>query len=103
MAFNFGTLLINSGDGALENMPPVEIDFRDTDKKVLYNNNLTRLDVIAGDLYEDETLWKIILWANPEYECEFDIPNNTVIRVPWPKADVIDEVRKKIINRKDLA
>ena len=84
-------------------MPPVEIDFRDTDKRVLYNNDLTRLDVIAGDLYEDETLWKIILWANPEYDCEFDIPINTVIRVPWPKIDVINEVRKKIINRKDLA
>jgi len=102
MAFNFGTLLINSTEGTLDDMPPVDIDKRTTDKKVLYNKNLTRLDRIAGDLYEDETLWKIILWANPDYECEFDIPDNTIIRIPWPKMDVLDEVSKKIINRKNL-
>lgn len=102
MAFNFATLLIDSGLGVLENMPPIEIDSRSFDKKVPYNKNLTRLDRLAGDIYEDETLWKIILWANPEYECEFDIPDNTNIRIPWPKREVLDEVTKKIINRKNL-
>ena len=101
MAFNFSTFLINYSDVTLENMPPMDINSRTTDKFVLYNKNLTRLDRLAGDIYEDETLWKIILWANPEYECEFDIPDNTSIRVPWPKIDVLDEVSKKIINRKN--
>jgi len=102
MAVNFSTLLINSGQATLDSMPPIDIDFRITDKKVIYNKNLTRLDRIAGDVYEDETLNKIILWANPDYECEFDIPDDTIIRVPWPKRDVLDEVFKKIINRKNL-
>jgi len=102
MAFNFGTLLINTELAILENMPPINISERVTDKRVLYNKNLTRLDRLAGDIYEDETLWKIILWANPEYECEFDIPDNTNIRIPWPKNDVLEEVSKKIINNKNL-
>jgi len=102
MAYNFSTLLINNGDGNLENMPPIEIDNRQTDKRIIYNKELNRLDRIAGDSYEDETLWKVILWANPEYEYEFDIPNNTVIRVPWPKIEVLNEISKKIINNKNL-
>jgi hypothetical protein len=103
MSYEFNTLLINSGFSTLDNMPPMDIDLRATDKNVIYNKNLTRLDRLAGDIYEDETCWKLILWANPEYECEFDIPDNTVIRIPWPKLDVLDEVFKKIINRKNLA
>ncbi|MFA5067044.1 MAG: hypothetical protein WC466_03265 [Candidatus Izemoplasmatales bacterium] len=102
MAFNFSSLLINSNQASLDNMPPVDIDKRSTDKRVIYNKNITRLDRIAGDIYEDETLWKLILWANPDYNCEFDIPDNTTIRIPWPKIDVLDEVTKKIINRKNL-
>jgi len=102
MAFNFGQLLINRAESKLEGMPPIEISTRQTDKKVLYNKNLTRLDVMAGEFYEDETLWKLILWANPEYECEFDIPDNTVIRIPWPKNDVLTEVTSKIITTKNL-
>jgi hypothetical protein len=102
MAFNFSTLLLNTGKALLDSMPPIDVDYRLTDKKIIYNKNLTRLDRLAGDIYGDETLWKLILWANPEYECEFDIPDNTNIRIPWPKLDVLDEVRKKIIIRKNL-
>lgn len=102
MAVNFNTLLINSGQATLDSMPPIDIDYRTTDKKVIYNKNLTRLDRIAGDVYEDETTWKVILWANPDYDCEYDIPDDTIIRVPWPKRDVLDEVFKKIINRKNI-
>lgn len=102
MAFNFNTLLINSGQGLLDSMPPIDVDFRTTDKKVIYNKNLTRLDRLAGDIYEDETLWKIILWANPDYECEYDIPDDTIIRIPWPKNDVLSEISSKIITRKKI-
>ena len=102
MSFNFATLLINSNLGTLESMPAIQIDTRTTDKKIIYNKNLTRLDRLADDIYGDDTLWKIILWANPEYDCEYDIPDNTNIRIPWPKMDVVDEVTKKIINNKNL-
>jgi len=102
MATNFHTLLINIQSSTLDNMPSISIEKRSTDKKIIYNKNLTRLDRLAGDIYQDETLWKIILWANPDYECEFDIPDNTVIRIPWPKIDVLSEVTQKIIATKNL-
>jgi hypothetical protein len=102
MAFNFNSYLINYQQSVLDNMPPISIDQRGTDKRVTYDKNLTRLDRLAGDIYEDETLWKIILWANPEYDLEFDIPDNTVIRIPWPKEDVLTEVMSKIANEKNV-
>jgi hypothetical protein len=102
MPFNFSTSLVNQSESTLENMPPIEIQKRGTDKNVLYNKNLTRLDRMAGDFYDDETLWKIILWANPEYNYEFDIPDNTNIRIPWPKNDVLDEVLTKISTTKNI-
>lgn len=102
MAFNFANLLIDSSNGVLDSMPPIDIDKRLTDKFVLYNKNKNRLDSLSGDVYQDETMWKLILWANPDYDCEFDIPDNTQIRIPWPKNDVLEEVSKKIINRKNV-
>lgn len=96
MAFDFYKLI---SDGTLfPTMPAITIDKRDTDKKVLYNKNNNRLDRIAGDIYQDETFWRIILWANPDYYLEFDIPDNTVIRVPFPFNDVRDEVINKILD-----
>jgi len=84
------------------NMPPVEISKRVTDKSVIYNKNLKRLDFLAGEVYEDEGYWKLIMWANPEYDLEFDIPNNTIIRVPWPLIEVRQEVVLKINAKKNL-
>ena len=102
MAYIFNDLLTTAGSSTLDDMPPISIDLRTTDKKVLYNKNLTRLDRLAGDIYDDETLWKIILWANPDYDCEFDIPDNTVIRIPFPIRDVLSDVTSKILTTKDL-
>ncbi len=96
MPFDLNKLLVD-GD-QIKPMPAITISNRSTDKRVIYNSNLTRLDRIAGDIYEDETYWKIILWANPAYYLEFDIPNNTVIRVPYPLTEVLKEVTNQIID-----
>lgn len=101
MPYNFYDLLrIND---SLKNMPAISIQKRDTDKSVVYNKQRNRLDTIAGNAYQDETYWRLILWANEQYFMEFDIPDNTVIRVPWPLQDVIAEIQTKILSKKDRA
>lgn len=87
----------------LKDMPAVKINNRTSDKSILYNKEKNRLDTIAADIYDDETLWRLILWANEEYFLEFDIPDNTVIRVPWPLQDVLNEVNTKIVSQRDRA
>ena len=99
MPYNFYKLLKSSD--VLKNMPPISINKRTTDKSVMYNKQKNRLDTIAGNIYQDETFWRLILWANEEYFMEFDIPDNTVIRVPWPLQDVLSEVSGKIVNKRD--
>ena len=101
MPYNFYSLLRNND--SLRDMPALKIEKRTTDKSVTYNKQLNRLDNIAGNIYNDETLWRLILWANEQYFMEFDIPNNTVIRVPWPLQDVLTEVQTKIAEKRDKA
>jgi len=101
MPYNFYSLL--KDNDKLRNMPPIQIEKRSTDKSVTYNKQKNRLDTIAGNIYNDETLWRLILWANEEYFLEYDIPDNTVIRVPYPYLDVINEVQQKIVDKRNKA
>lgn len=99
MPYDFHKLL--KSNDSLKNMPKVSIQKRPTDKSVTYNKEANRLDTIAGNLYQDETYWKLILWANEQYFLEFDIPDNSVIRVPYPLQEVIREVSGKIVSKRD--
>lgn len=80
----------------MKNMPNVTISRRITDKTIVFNPKLMRLDRIAGDVYGDETLYKLLMWANPEIMYEFDIPRGAIIRIPFPLNDVLQEVVAKI-------
>lgn len=95
MAFNFYEYL-KLRDGDIQNMPAITITRRVTDKFITFDPKKTRFDRIAGDFYSDETLKCLLQWANPDVEYEFDIPRGTIIRVPFPKDDVIAEVVAKI-------
>jgi hypothetical protein len=94
MSYNFYDLL--KTDDGLENMPNIEISKRPTDKYIVFNSTKMRMDRIAGDLYGDETMYRIVLWANPEIEYEFDNVDDIIIRVPFPFQDVLKEVSEKI-------
>ena len=96
MAVNFYDYLKRGNE--IKNMPSITIDVRETDKYVSYNSKTTRIDRIVGDIYEDETLGRLVMWANPDYTYEFDIPDGTVLRVPFPLDDVLDEVISKIVE-----
>ncbi len=94
MATNFYEFLIDGK--TLKDMPQIQIQRRSTDKAIVFNPRLMRLDRIAGDVYGDETLYKIIMWANPDIVYEFDIPRGTIIRIPFPLNDVKQEIIGKI-------
>lgn len=82
-------------------MPGVVISNRDTDKFIIYNSDKMRLDTIAADVYGDDMYSWLILLSNPEYPLEFDIPNNTIIRVPYPLNDVLVEYEQKVVALKN--
>ena len=88
-------------DGKIKNLPKISISNRTTDKFVTYNSDLTRLDRISGSIYLDDTYDWLIMLANPEYSMEFDIPKNTIIRVPFPLNDAESEFTSKLLRLKD--
>jgi hypothetical protein len=75
-----------------------DIALHGSDKFIIYDRGKVRLDYIAGQVYNDETLTRVIMWANPEYFIEFDIPTGTVIRVPYPINDVLSEITQQLVN-----
>lgn len=99
MPVNFYTPL--KENDMLKDMPPVKISLRKTDKYITYQKGVMRTDFLAGEIYQDETLWRIIMWANPEYFLEFDIPDGAVIRIPYPTNEVISEIKNFITENKN--
>lgn len=79
----------------LKAFPKVKIDKRSTDLYMTYNPQVTRLDRIAANVYGDDTLYWLIMIANPQYYMEFDIPPKSVIRVPMPLNEVMKEFYSK--------
>lgn len=77
--------------------PKITINKRQGDIYVTYDSNRTRLDRIAADAYGDDTLYWIILLANPQYYMEFDIPSGAVLRIPNPIGDVLAEFNAKLL------
>lgn len=84
-------------NGKQSNFPRIKISPRQSDIFITYDSNKTRLDRIAADAYGDDTLYWIILLANPQYYMEFDIPSGAVIRIPNPIGDVLAEFNAKVL------
>lgn len=100
MAINRYRQLITT-QRTMQTMPGIIISKRDTDKYVIYNSSKMRFDTIAADIYGDDLYNFLISFANPEYSLEFDIPNNTVIRVPFPLNEVVNEFEQKVVLLKN--
>lgn len=88
-------------DGKMANMPRVPILKQNTDRTDVYNSNLTRLDRMSEKHYGDDSYGWLILMANPEYFMEFDIPRNTVIRIPFPLKEAEADYVKTVLELKN--
>lgn len=49
-----------------------------------------RIDNLAGKYYNDSELGWVIMYANPQYDNEFEVPIGTNIRIPFPLQRVMD-------------
>lgn len=63
----------------------IKIPEKSTDKQVLYKLGETRLDVLSQRYYNSPYYGWLIMLANPQYGgLEFNIPDRSVIRIPFP-------------------
>lgn len=84
--YNRYDILTNS-NGTIDMMPFVQLPVNQSDKFELWNISYNRLDKLSNKYYGSPFYDFLILYANG-YMSEFDIPDGTLIRIPFPLAKV---------------
>jgi len=94
--------LVRKGDGTLDQLPYVTLPSSAGDKYVEWNTRFSRMDKLSQQYYGTPYMDWVILWANPEFISEFDIPDGTTIRVPFPLNRVISTYQEEIAKIQEL-
>lgn len=78
-------------------MPPITLSEKTSDLYEKYERNKSRLDNLSYKHYNDPNYDWLILMANQNIaDMEYDIPDNTIIRIPYPLNLTIEELNNKI-------
>jgi len=79
-------------NGKYKMIPFIKLEPKSTDKTVVYFSQRTRLDKLSQEYYGNPYHGWLILLANPKYGgVEESIPNNEIIRIPFPFKDSIEQ------------
>lgn len=90
-------------NGGVLPVPGITIPESPTDITVIYKKGQTRLDKVSNSHYNNPLHGWLILLANPEFGgLEFNIPDMTLLRVPFPFEDAIQRYIKEVNNHKTL-
>lgn len=86
-------------NGEMKPVPGLTIPQQDSDKKIIYKLGETRLDKVSNTYYNSPYYGWLIMLANQQFGgLEFTIPDQTVLRVPFPFESAInryiDQVKK---------
>jgi hypothetical protein len=81
--YNRYTILKND-NGTYNTMPFIKLPVNQSDKFEVWNTEFSRLDKLSQKYYGNPFYDFFILYANGEFVSEFDIPDGTLIRIPFP-------------------
>jgi len=76
--------ILRNNDGTIDMMPFVNLPVNSSDKYETWNTEFSRLDKLSQKYYGSPFYDFLILLSNNQYVSEFDIPNQKVIRIPFP-------------------
>lgn len=80
--------ILKNGNGTTDAMPFVKLPLNPSDKFEYWNTNFSRLDKLSQKYYGNPFYDFLILYANPQYINEFDIPDGALIRILFPLSKV---------------
>jgi hypothetical protein len=90
-------------NGNMKPLPGITIPQDSNDKIAIYKKGQTRLDKISNTYYNNPYSGWLIMLANPEYGgLEFNIPDMTPIRVPFPFDSAVQRYITQVTNHKTL-
>lgn len=84
-------------DGEHKIVPGIEIPIKSTDKYIQFRRNKDRLDKLSQEYYASPLFGWLILQANPICGgIEFAIPDNFMLRIPFPLIASLQDYRKNV-------
>lgn len=90
-------------NGNITPIPGLIIPTEGTDKYAIYKKGQSRLDNISNLYYSNPYSGWLIMLANPEYGgLEFNIPDMTLLRIPFPYESAVQRYITQINNHKLL-
>lgn len=89
-------------DGVNQIVPFIKIETNSTDITVLYSKDTMRMDTLSYKYYGDANYGWLIMMANPRYSSlEYSIPDNVLLRIPYPLSTAISRYEKAVDNYKN--
>jgi hypothetical protein len=84
-------------EGTFKIVPGVEMPIKPTDKYIQYRRNRDRLDKMSQENYNTPLFGWLILQANPlAGSIEYLIPDNYMLRVPFPLISSLQDYKKAV-------
>ena len=84
-------------DGEFQIVPGIELPIKGTDKYLQYVRGKNRLDKLSQEYYNSPTFGWLIMLANPQAGVnEFEIPNNFLLRIPFPLVNSLQDYRRGV-------
>ena len=84
-------------DGDFVIVPGVKVPIKSTDKYIQFRRNRDRLDKMSQEYYNTPLFGWLILLANPPAgSIEYLIPDNYLLRVPFPLIPSLQDYKKSV-------
>lgn len=97
MADYYNRYDVFTSDGKSLKVPFVKIKAASSDLIITYRKNRMRLDSLSYKYYSDPNYGWLILQANPSLgTMEFQIPDKSQIRIPYPLEDALRRYEQAI-------
>ena len=90
-------------NGKYTPLPFIKIEPKSSDKTVLYRQTQSRMDKLSQEYYGNPYHGWLIMLANPQYGgVEESIPNNEIIRIPFPFKDSLQQYISEVQKHQKL-
>ena len=84
-------------EGNFKIVPGLEIPIKSTDKYIQFRRTKDRLDKLSQEYYNSPLFGWLILLANPICGSnEFEIPDNFLLRIPFPLITSLQDYKKSV-------
>jgi hypothetical protein len=84
-------------DGNFKIVPGIDLPIKSTDKYHQYKKGKDRLDKLSQEFYNTPTFGWLIMTANPlSGTNEFEIPDNFILRIPYPLVPTLQDYKRSI-------